>query len=1746
MPRLLGDLNELENAYEITEIENMKASKKLHLCLSRTPQLVILCLTLALLSGMADSIKGQTTSSGTSGGRPAGNYSLDGFANVNPFNGNLNFSLPITSLDGRGNSGISVPFTIETRWRLITGIVGQTTMYSYEPETLSGALSNGPGKLTASLVLSDYYEATCGEPQWQPSRAKLKLIFTTSDGTSYQLRGTVNNGSPYEVSHCYHTQPRYNHGTEFIAWDGSGVKFISDVDIKSHVDVQGDVVSGILVLPNGTKYRIENGLTTWIQDRNGNRSTFTYVNGSSVDPTGFIRIQTATDSLNRTTLFEYGQFESIYGYHTRITTKGIAGQDRVVRISYKNLQDALRSGSTDFPFFHVASDLWLPDGRKYSFLYSSYGLLAQVILPTGGKHEFDYSVINAPLSVSDVNNGAPYIRVSEQRTYADGINLTKKTVFGHSDSYPNSIATIDKYDENANRLSHSKHYFYGNPVPPLLTGMGVFEDEDAWNKGREYKTEIYGSDGITLLRKTETEWEWGSFVSWNPYGTGSTNMYRNTRVGEIRTTLVDSNQVSKTVYGYDAAVPYNLQTDVFEYDYGSGQPGSFIRRSHTEYEKSSTYTSSAMNLLTLPKETWVSSDIGGSSIVSRTKYEYDNYSSDANHAPLVVRSNITAHDSNYGTGFTVRGNLTGITRYANAQAETGAVSGYSQYDVAGNVVKAIDAKGNASTISYNDNFGSPDAEARTNTAPTSLGGQQTFAFATSATNAVGYSTYSQFDYFTGAVVNAEDILGNVSATFYNDPLDRPTQTISANNISQFRKQAVVDYDDANRKITVTGDSKSFGDNLIKSEAFYDGLGRTFEARTYETTTEYIRTLTEFDVLGRAYRSSTPHRPHLSEQPEWTETTFDDLGRVIKVKMPNNAFVTRSYAGNTTTVTDQAGRKRTGFWDSIGRLLKVIEDPTGQGYETTYTYDVLSRLRKITQTEGGTTQNRFFMHNDLGLLIRAKQTEQTVNANLNVTDPVTGNAGWSVKYEHDLNGNVVSTTDANNRTVTGTYDDLNRLTYRNYSDSTPDVTFTYDDQQIANSTGQLTSVTSSVSSTHFTAFDELGRIKSSRQATNGTYYDFSDYSYDFAGALVSQTYPSGRVVEIETDNLGRLSKVTGQVSGQTERTYLGNLGYTSFGAVRYARLGNGKWESAGFDPKTLQIEEIRVGSSAADAGLLKIEYDFGTTDNNGSLRQQKITVPGAPNPIIQNYTYDALNRLKSATETTNSQVAWKQTFDYDRFGNKRFDVANTTTLGSCSQAVCNPNIDLETNRLASSDGYSFDSAGNLTANPENHLFTYDAENRQTHVENTASQATADYFYDGSGKRVRKIQEDQETVFVYDAFGKLAAEYSTEVSQDPKISYLTTDNLGSPRIITDQLGQVVARRDFMPFGEEVMAGVGGRTPIQGYGGNDDVRQKFTGYERDDESGLDYAQARYFKPAHGRFTSVDPLAASANIKNPQTLNRYTYVLNSPYKFTDPLGLAPCGVSGTTGNGSPCTQADDWDTSFGGETARAEADYDRRLQNTNDALAATRAFARGDSAAGWLIIRSNETLQARDANGNTLQDPNEPTVEVEATVLCCQEGPYVLPEEILNKYGSEQDYPKNVRTDQKRCGNGSCAVLPQILSNFQVPLVEYWVQGDRVVGNRNMVRGTVIATFNDNGFYGPPGTTLRNQDQNNHAAIYLSSGTYGGRNGIFVIDQWQGPRRPYAGIRFIPEGTGKIVNPSNDARAFSRVMSNRPGTGW
>lgn len=111
-----------------------------------------------------------------------------------------------------------------------------------------------------------------------------------------------------------------------------------------------------------------------------------------------------------------------------------------------------------------------------------------------------------------------------------------------------------------------------------------------------------------------------------------------------------------------------------------------------------------------------------------------------------------------------------------------------------------------------------------------------------------------------------------------------------------------------------------------------------------------------------------------------------------------------------------------------------------------------------------------------------------------------------------------------------------------------------------------------------------------------------------------------------------------------------------------------------------------------------------------------------------------------------------------------------------------------------------------------------------------------------------------------------------------------------MITDGNGNVIGRHDYLPYGEEIAAGVGGRSAQ--FALASDTAAKFTGQLRDQESGLDYFNARYYIPQISRFNSPDPMSVGADLSDPQTWNGYVYVRGNPLGMVDPSGR--CGYIG------------------------------------------------------------------------------------------------------------------------------------------------------------------------------------------------------------------------------------------------------------
>ncbi len=192
-----------------------------------------------------------------------------------------------------------------------------------------------------------------------------------------------------------------------------------------------------------------------------------------------------------------------------------------------------------------------------------------------------------------------------------------------------------------------------------------------------------------------------------------------------------------------------------------------------------------------------------------------------------------------------------------------------------------------------------------------------------------------------------------------------------------------------------------------------------------------------------------------------------------------------------------------------------------------------------------------------------------------------------------------------------------------------------------------------------------------------------------------------------------------------------------------------------------------------------------------------------------------------------------------------------------------------------------------------------------------------------KRTTQVGGTSETtVYVYDAFGQLAAEYS---SVAPAVGagetfYRTEDHLGSTRLVTKQDQTLAECRDFFPFGERIGSGLNGRS-APCYGGTGDaLTQQFTGQERDKESSLDYFGARYYSARLGRFVSPDAPFADQFASAPQSWNLYGYVRNNPLRFFDPTGNA-------------CVVREDestFDDDSGGQTCAEVAADDEKLKSS------------------------------------------------------------------------------------------------------------------------------------------------------------------------------------------------------------------------
>lgn len=671
-------------------------------------------------------------------------------------------------------------------------------------------------------------------------------------------------------------------------------------------------------------------------------------------------------------------------------------------------------------------------------------------------------------------------------------------------------------------------------------------------------------------------------------------------------------------------------------------------------------------------------------------------------------------------------------------------------------------------------------------------------------------------------------------------------------------------------------------------------------------------MTAYDGLGLPYTVSNPYRSTSDPTYGLTAYTYDAFGRTTLLKHPDGTTMQTKYTDRATQLMDEGNGtravQRISQSDGLGRLTSVCEvtsstqlgitpTPTGcgqdiaaTGFLTTYNFDTLDNLLSVSQ---GGLSSRSFAYDALSQVTSAANPESGLTT-----------------YTYDANGNLATRTQPEpnqtnpSTTVTTTYqyDVLNRMTERDYSDSTIGADFQYDETSpwgftLTNPIGRLTSEYNGNTGAVF-SYDPMGRVARNDQCTpqNCGTGDFEMlYTYDLFGDMRSST--DGQF-DLFSDTYNAAAQLVSLVSSLSDSNHPGTLfssaTYDAPGQLTSAKFGNGITENRNYNSR-LETTSLSAGSVySASLGYAP----------NGDVSSANDSVNGS-----WTYSYDDFNRLASAT---GPGQAYTYTYAYDRYGNRW----NQKLSGSCTSgsAIC---LTFDANNHINNGIETYDAAGNLMTDGFHNYF-YDAEHHLVQVDGSAgycqsgtgTQATACYTYDAEGRRVRRavpgsgITDD----YLYD----LAGHFITQVSgsgwwargeiyaggqhiatyendlQTPTTFFTHADWLGTERVQTSVNGAACETITSLPFGDGLNTS----------GSCDPTALRFTGKMRDWETNLDNFGARYNSSDLGRFTSPDPLLNSGRPNNPQTWNRYAYALNNPLGIVDPTGLYDLQ--------NPCAQGD------------------------------------------------------------------------------------------------------------------------------------------------------------------------------------------------------------------------------------------------
>jgi len=453
----------------------------------------------------------------------------------------------------------------------------------------------------------------------------------------------------------------------------------------------------------------------------------------------------------------------------------------------------------------------------------------------------------------------------------------------------------------------------------------------------------------------------------------------------------------------------------------------------------------------------------------------------------------------------------------------------------------------------------------------------------------------------------------------------------------------------------------------------------------------------------------------------------------------------------------------------------------------------------------------------------------------------------------------------------------------------------------------------------TVYDALGRVVRIDTPHNST-------------TVASSVYP----VYNEANLLNQVDvKLRGSA---TTTTFVQNIDYDAKGQRQRIQYGNGSTTRYDHDPLTYRLTRLLTTRNSGTDILQDLSYTYDPSGNVVQITDAAQQTIYFNNQVVSPtalYEYDALYRLTKATgrEHVNNGAGtepeaedfnpaqplkddgaalrnYTRQWSYDQIGNI-LSLIHTANGGSWNRSYAYAS---DSNRLVSTtvgqttDTYSHNAFGSLESLPHLNGMTWTADEHLHTIARGTSQTW--YTYDSAGQRVRKLTEksgfteerlylggfeiyrkrqggsvtlERETLHIMDGNRRIALVETRTLGTDSSlpqiIRYQLDNHLQSATLELDGSAQVISYEEYYPYGDTSYQSGRNATEVQR------KRYRYTGKEKDEESGLYYHGARYYAPWLGRWTAADP---SGTADGP---NLYAYVRNHPTGLVDPDGKAGTG---------------------------------------------------------------------------------------------------------------------------------------------------------------------------------------------------------------------------------------------------------------